>query len=476
LRSTLRRGFAEGGTERNFSWLHALNVGRQAYRPSPSGVLASFLKGQGGMRRDSLVGEQVLWRGSPRWIALTGTMRVAFWALTTLAVITMATAVAVASTLAVPVGTMIFFAGWCAMFAMGVKTLPQLWHGSAEFWVTDRRVIWKRGRFARSIERSGITYARIRWYPNHPGVGDLELVRAVPTGALRRRLTLVLRGVDRPDKLWDTIRAQQQSRAPDDLADVALVPPGGVEDDPPPSLGSTFSAPLGRRPLGQRLSLDERVIWSGRPLSTWKRFLPRTRRGVTGAVLGALCAAALARGSIHAVEAAHHVLESGVQASSLGFIALVAALSLSSVLLLGLGVALLWSTVIEPGLLVRHTHYLITSQRVLISQGDEELHLDRSRIVDVIDTPGEAGGHDLFLILDGPQSRALAVSDAFQSTEAPELLPVLRQLPDADCAGRILKPPMLPQLALPQGITPAGGGAPGRPASPSPWPPSPPGP
>ena len=64
-------------------------------------------------------------------------------------------------------------------------------------------------------------------------------MRAVPTGALRRTLTLTLHDVEAPDRLWAIIR--------------------GVEPSAP--LGS------GERPLAQRLDEGERVLWSGAPLA-----------------------------------------------------------------------------------------------------------------------------------------------------------------------------------------------------------------
>lgn len=386
------------------------------------------------MRRDPVLGEQVLWRGSPRTVALTTTTRLVFWTLALLSAMALATAIAAASTLAVPVRGMIFFAGWCAMFAMAVRVLPRHWHTRAEILVTDQRVIWRRGRFGRSIERAGITFARIRWYASEGEVGDLELVRAVPTGALRRRLTVVLRGVHRPDKLWDLIRTPGSETAPASARQAAsFLRAHAISDAPPASLGP--------RPLGQRLQPSERIEWSGRPIETWRRFIPRARRNIAGALLGAACFFALARAGQRAAHALHQVLEAGVASSSVGFIALVTAMSLSALLLLGMGAALLWSAVIEPGLLVQQTRYLITNQRVLIVQGREELQLDRAHIVDVIDAPAEAGGHDLFLVLDGPRARGLAVSDAFQRPDTPELQPVLRQLPDAEQPERLLRTP-----------------------------------
>src|SRR5690606_31043476 len=107
---------------------------------------------------------------------------------------------------------------------------------------TDNHIIVKRGRFRRSIERRAISYARIRWHAQAPGTGDLELVRAVPTGALRRRLTIVLPNLAAPDRVWAIIRG---------------VPTASSGGD-------------GHVPLAQRLDEGERVLWSGRPAADWR--------------------------------------------------------------------------------------------------------------------------------------------------------------------------------------------------------------
>ena len=124
---------------------------------------------------------------------------------------------------------------------------------------------------------------------------------------------------------------------------------------------------------------------------------------------------------------------------SVAFGALAVALFLTVALLLGVGVALLWSSAIEPGIATKATRYLITTRRVLIAQGHEELHLDRSRIVDVIDTEAAFGGRDLFLVLDGPRSRAMSMNGAFDDSVDRALRPVLRHVADGEGAGRILR-------------------------------------
>jgi len=373
------------------------------------------------MERDSVFSERVIWRGTAGEVSLGNASRAAFWLLTGLSVIAVLMAVAVASFLAVPVGGMILFAAWCATAALALRAVPRLWHKGAQYVVTDRHVVWKRGRFRRSIERAGISYARIHWYPGSSRLGDLELVRDVPTGALRRRLTILLRGVANPDRVWEIIRSGRV---------LAAVPDDDEREDGPSV------------PLGQRLAEHERVVWSGRPATSWRRFVPQGSRDTAAAALGVMTTLAMARGAVQSWGAAHRVLEAGVPVMSLGFVALAVALALTAALLFGLGVALLWSAAIEPGLRARRTHYLITNQRVLIAQGDDELHLDRSRIVDVIDAPADAsqdGARDLFLVLDGPRSRAVALSGAFDDGSGRTLVPVLRRVVDADDAGRILK-------------------------------------
>jgi hypothetical protein len=127
-----------------------------------------------------------------------------------------------------------------------------------------------------------------------------------------------------------------------------------------------------------------------------------------------------------------------VHPESVAFVALVAAFSLTIVLLLVGGAALLYASVVRPARLEARTRYLITDRRVLIQRGDEELHLDRSRIVDVIDAPVAGGVRDVFLVLDGPRARAVAASGAFGEAAGVGLQPVLRRVADAESVRRIL--------------------------------------
>jgi hypothetical protein len=103
---------------------------------------------------------------------------------------------------------------------------------------------------------------------------------------------------------------------------------------------------------------------------------------------------------------------------------------------------------VKPARLARDTRYLITDRRVLIQRGTEELHLERERIVDVIDAPGQGGKKDLFLVLDGPKARAFAPSGAFGQQPDGGLQPVLKLVEDPDVVQRILKTPTPPSIGL----------------------------
>ncbi len=363
------------------------------------------------MERDSVFGERIIHTARPGDIAATALERGATWLLGTAAAISASLAIAAAVTLGVQVQGLVAFAAWCASLGVGVRLVPQLWHQGADFVVTERRVVWRRGRFRRSIDRAQISFARIHWYPGKSGRGDLELVRDVPMGALRRKLTILLRGVEHPDRLWELIRSG-------DLRHLDVEAP--------------------TRPVGARLPVGERVVWTEKPRASWRDFVPERRRDLAASALGLVAALAVAWVGPHALGAARRVLEAGVPVASLGFVALAASLGLTVALLFGTAAALVWSSVVAPGLRAGRTRYVITDQRVLIASGHDELLIDRARIVDVIAAARVDGQHDLFLVLDGPRSRGVAVSGAFEDAPPGELSPVLRGIVDVDDARRLL--------------------------------------
>jgi hypothetical protein len=358
------------------------------------------------MVRDSLFGERIVWQGRSRAVTVPFGQKVIAIAAAVVSAVTLSFAVVVAKSLAVPVGGMILFAAWCATLALAAWRVPIWWRSQVEYVVTERHVIWRRGRIRRSIERGQISYALVRWSARGGSVGDLVIVRAVPTGALRRTLSLTLHDVDAPDRLWAIIR--------------------GVEPSAP--LGS------GERPLAQRLDPGERVLWSGSPLGlAWT-----TRRAVT-ALTGAVLAATFVQSASRSVRTFGgvlrlHALPPGLAAVFIG----AAALAMLLLLAVALGVA--YAALIRPARLARATRYFVTDARVLIRRGNEELSLDRSRIAYVIDAPWRKL-HDVFLVLDGPQARALAPSGAFGGEDRDDALrPVFAAIADADTVGRLLRP------------------------------------
>ena len=166
----------------------------------------------------------------------------------------------------------------------------------------------------------------------------------------------------------------------------------------------------------------------------------RPPRGPAG-----LVAVAFVRELMTAVPAAKHVLAAGLSTRSPAFIALVMAVALTAVLLACVAVGLGYVALVRPGRLVQKTRYLITDRRVLIQRGNEELCLDRVRIVDVIDSPGQRGLHDIFLVLDGPRARAVAAGGAFGERDVEDgLIPVFHAVADAEEVSQILRMPGTP--------------------------------
>jgi hypothetical protein len=328
-------------------------------------------------------------------------------------------AVVIARTLGTPPTASIVFSAWCSSLAFVCLKGPRFWFDSVEYVVTDSRVFWRRGLFSRSIGRDQVSFVRIFWDPARPGLGDLELVRAVPTGALKRRLRLRLHGLSAPAR----------------VAAIVL-----RRDDVTPAAMET-------RPLTQRLEQGERVVWSGKPRLSPRSYLPETRQGWVKAFLFVVLVAVLARMISGFWPVLGRLSDAGLSVGSLSFVALCAALLTSAVVVSATAVFAFWDGFLRPRLEVEQTRYLVTNRRVLIQRGHEELYLDRSRIAHIIDTPAGDGLFDVFLVLDGPQARALAASGAFGENERGQsLYPVLLRVADAEGVRKVLDTPGDPDL------------------------------
>lgn len=360
-----------------------------------------------GKTRDSLYGEEVIWSGGPKVVSVPGAFKLAAIVATTMSIVALAFAIVIATGLHQPVEGLLFFAGWSATLALSAWRLPVWFRSSARYVVTEKHVIWQRGRLRRSIERDAISYAVIRW-KDTPNVGDLVLERAVPTGALRRTLSLTLADVEAPDRLWAIVR------------------------------GLTPSAPLGdgSLPLAQRLDDGERVLWTAKPWSA--RWTPRR---IATAVSGVL----LALAAIHVISRSAPAIGRVLRAHALPPVTvglLIGGVALVVLLLAGVAVFVGYSALLRPWRLARATRYFVTDRRVLIRRGTEELHLDRERIAYVITAPFSPGSprRDVYLVLDGPQARAFSPSGAFGGPGADEqrLVPMFAAVDDADTATAVL--------------------------------------
>ena len=357
------------------------------------------------MARDSLFGEGIIWSGKAEVLSTPPAYRALAWGCVGVGTVTLLFAVVAARGLGADVSGMLTFAAWCATLALLAWRVPRWWQSKAEYLITDKHVIWRRGALRRTIDRGAISYARILWHQGSSGTGDLVLVRAVPTGALRRTLSLTLTGVRAPDRVWALVR--------------------GVE----PPLGE------GARPLPQRLDAGERVLWSGIPKAS-----PWTTRRAFAMILALFLLGVAFLSAVRSVPPVLRVLglhTLGVPLSVL----FVAGVSVATLLVAIAGSGVFWWAAVRPRRLASETRYFVTTTRVLICRGQEELSLDRTRIAYVIATEN-AGLADVFLVLDGPQARALAPSGAFG--EAPErdtLLPVLSSIEDGDGAVEVLRVP-----------------------------------
>lgn len=358
------------------------------------------------MARDSLFGEEVLWTGRPASSSTPRRYRLA----TALAASISLMCVAFAATTATALGRaptgLLMSAASMATLALAAWQLPKWFGAEVEYVVTAQHVIWRRGRLRRSIERAGISYAVIRWSSAQPGVGDIELVRAVPTGALARTLRLTLTGVAAPDRVLALVRG------------VAPAEPLGSRE----------------RPLAQRLDEGERVLWSERPAGL--RWGARRLLGLAVALGVALAGVRMVAqvGPIAARLIRLHAL------TTVSLASFVAGFALAVSVVAGVAVSVGYAAVVRPLRLTKATRYFVTDRRVLIRRGDEELHLDRDRITAVIATPPteEGSSRDVYLVLDGPRSRGLASHGAFDPRGVEALVPVFTALSDAETACALL--------------------------------------
>jgi len=288
-----------------------------------------------------------------------------------------------------------------AALAVGSVLLPHWVGDGLAYVVTDRRVLVRRGRLVRQMERADITFGRIRWNVSMPRVGDLELLIAVPFGPLARKQRLVLRAVRDPESVFAIIRGRHPR-------------------------GSTDDRDL---PLVERLDAGEAVVWGGRPQGSaigW--------RELSVAALGGLVIV-LGFAYAHAVFLVLAQLERvGLPVRSWTWVLFFLPVTLSFLSILGVGGWLSWWGLVRARAMAGQTDYVLTNHRLLIRRGLVELSLERRRIVDAALTPAGEGRHNIFLMLDAPRGRALAIGGALSRISPPRdaVQPVLYSVADAE--------------------------------------------
>ncbi|MEM9191180.1 MAG: hypothetical protein AAGF12_18505 [Myxococcota bacterium] len=293
------------------------------------------------------------------------------------------------------------FAIFLALFAATVRLAPKFLIDPCEYLVTNKRVFFRRGAYRRSMERHAVNYARIRWHRSAPGVGHLELVRAVPFGPLARQMRIQLLNVQAPDAVYATIRDAEQSEHAGD----------------------------NQVPLIERLEPGENVVWGAHPEG-----LHLGWREVAIALLGVAMLVVAGRYLLLAGGELVNLEDLGLATNSWTWAFFFLAVAITWSLLIAVGAGLLWYGVWRARSLGASTEYLLTDRRLLIRRGLTELSVDRKCIVDVAHTRTFRGLHHVFLVLDAPNSRALADSGALNTLlpARDAVGPVLYELRDVD--------------------------------------------
>ncbi len=275
-----------------------------------------------------------------------------------------------------------------------------LWlRDSCEFAITDRRVLWRRGRYVRSLDREALTYTRLVWNRTSACVGDIEFTRAVPFGPLLRKQRIVFHDLRNPGDVLALVRG---ARGADGANDRDLT-------------------------LSERLDHEEQVVWGGAS----ERWVPGWRELFT-AVIGIVLLLGAAAYGIRIATVLLDLEHVGLRIFSPTWLLLFAGGLTTTALLFSVGLGLLWYATARSRALAADTEYIITDRRVLVRRGAVELSVDRRRIVDAIEERRPFGLTNLYLVLDAPNAPVLADSGAL-SAFAPSrdsVPPVLYEIRD----------------------------------------------
>jgi uncharacterized membrane protein YfcA len=357
-----------------------------------------------------LPSERVLWEGRPR-LGVARDLRYDVGCALLLALAAIAALFAGLLHVAMLPGvtSMTLTAVCLTVTAIAARTLPGQLADSCRYMLTDRQVIWRRGRLRRTIDRAAITYARIHWHRSTPGVGHLELVRAVPFGPLARKQRLFLHDVEAPDVLFSRIRSAEPSEFAG-YADVALT---------------------------DRLDRGETVVWGACPAG-WRMGQAEAWTALVGALVTFAGVAYCVRMATILLGLEH----SGLRVVSPTWLMLFSVMAISGSIILLTGAALLWHGVWGARAAGSRTEYVLTESRLLIRRGRKELSVDRHRIVDVAELPSTGGSCNLHLILDAPDARALEASGALGLLPPPRAVvpPVLYEISESELLRSVLLP------------------------------------
>src|SRR4051812_31202581 len=98
------------------------------------------------MARDSFYDEQIAWPAGPKGLTVPLLFKGVAGVSGTVATVALAFAIVVASGLRLPIGSLLLFSAWSASIALAAWRLPLWFRASVKYTVTDKHVIWQRGR------------------------------------------------------------------------------------------------------------------------------------------------------------------------------------------------------------------------------------------------------------------------------------------------------------------------------------------
>ena len=331
----------------------------------------------------------------PSWLKLA-TFTSAFVALASLC-----SAIGLNLALGADPGKLLLLFLWGASLSAACWFLPPLWAERSQYSIYDRGIETRVGAQSTFIARRDIVYARIDRH-EYESRSTIEFVYRD-----RRR------GEHRTERWLGVVAAQG-------VLDLAL------------GMTSVRPSPRASAPASLRLAEGEKILFNSRPLSQEARW-PRGHRAWLVALLAAMVMTISL--AIFFKLPSHWKIFSE---SSLGFLpsfCLLSAEAISAALAMFIGLWGMYHCTWAAADKRRTLRYLITSHRVLIVRKNQELHVERTQILNILRNQRLGAGSEI-LLLTGENHRP--VRDDYDLGWSEKLEPVFSNLLDEEMAAALL--------------------------------------